>query len=206
MRAVNLLPRQTSGSALGFDRALAVAIAITVLVVAAVAGGFFLEKAHAGTARQEAASAQAALDLARSQQPTTTSPTPAQLQVPVVLSQAQPWHLALDSALSTRVAWDVLLAQLEYVVPSSVTLSTVTLGSSSGATGGTVTLGGTAYSSKDVAVFLAALARVPKVSQVALTSSATETGKKDVTFQITAQMTLPAVAIASPDTTTGGGA
>src|SRR4051812_45143623 len=110
MRAVNLLPRQaSSGKSLGFDRTFAVAIGATVLIVVAIGGGFFLAKSHASTARQEAAAAQAALDQARSQQPTSQSPPPATLQVPVVLSQAQPWHVALDSALSTRVSWDILL-------------------------------------------------------------------------------------------------
>jgi Tfp pilus assembly protein PilN len=205
MRAVNLLPRQTASRKLGFDPVLAVAAAVTILVAAAVAGGFFLEKAHAGTARQQAAAAQAALARAQSQQ-SSTHPS-AQLTIPVVLSQEQPWHVALDTALSTRVSWDTLLAQLEYVVPDTVTLTTVTLGSSSGTTSGSITLGGTAYTSGDVAQFLAALARVPKLSQVALTSSAVETGKNDVTFQITASMTLPVAAVAptpADATTTGG--
>ncbi len=205
MRAVNLLPNQTSGKSVGFDRALAIAAAVTVVVVVAVAGGFFLEKANAGTASREAVAAQAALDQALSQQPTTHSPAPAQLQIPVVLSQEQPWHLALDSALSTRVAWDVLLSQLEYVVPSTMTLTNVTLGSAPGAAGGTISLGGTAFSSKDIAVFLAALSRVPKVSQVALTSSAAEVGRNDVTFQISAVLTLPAAVTAPVDTSTTTG-
>jgi Tfp pilus assembly protein PilN len=212
MRAVNLLPRATNSGRrkAGFDRVLAVGIAITVLVTAALAGGFFLEKAHAGTERQRLAAAQRALAAARAKLPATRAPAPAQLQTPVVLSQAEPWHLALDAALASRVSWDVLLSQLEYVVPARVVLTSVTLGGTAGATGGTVSLGGSAYSMHDIGVFLSTLTHVPKLSQVTLVSSAANTGaKKVVTFQITAQAALPAalVAPATADmttTTTGG--
>jgi Tfp pilus assembly protein PilN len=210
MRAVNLLPRQTSARKLAVDRTLVVAVALTVLVATAVVGGFFLEKAQAATERQRMVTAQAALAKAQSQQPSSHSPAPARLTVPVVLSQEQPWHLALDAAISSRVAWDTLLRQLEYVVPSNITLTTVTLGSSGGGTtpaGGLISLGGSAFSSKDLAVFLATLARVPNVTQVALVSSTTASGSKFLTFQITAQMTLPAPPPApgtSTTTTTGG--
>ena len=212
MRAVNLLPRATSSSrkAAGFDRVLAVGIAVTVLVVAALAGGFFLEKAHAGTERRALAAAQAALATAKSQQPATQTPAPAQLQIPAVLSQAEPWHLALDAALASRVSWDVLLSQLEYVVPAKVVLTSVTLGGTAGATGGTVSLGGSAFSMHDIGVFLSTLAHVPKLSQVTLVSSAANTGGKSVvTFQITAQAAIPAppappAGAADMTTTTGG--
>jgi Tfp pilus assembly protein PilN len=185
-------------------------VALTVLVATAVVGGFFLEKAQAATERQRMVTAQAALAKAQSQQPSSHSPAPARLTVPVVLSQEQPWHLALDAAISSRVAWDTLLRQLEYVVPSNITLTTVTLGSSGGGTtpaGGLISLGGSAFSSKDLAVFLATLARVPNVTQVSLVSSTTASGSKFLTFQITAQMTLPAPPPApgtSTTTTTGG--
>jgi Tfp pilus assembly protein PilN len=212
MRAVNLLPRQTSNKKVGIDRVLVAAVAFTVFVVAALAGGFFLEKAHAATARQRLAAAQAALAQVQSQQPSTHSPAPAQLQIPVVLSQQEPWHVALDAALSTRVAWDVLLRQLEYVVPDRVSLTNVTVGgagASAGATSGTITLGGYAFSSDDLAIFLSTLARVPNVSQVTLVSTTTNAGSKVQTFQITAQMSLPAALTAPPatdttTTTTGG--
>ncbi len=213
MRAVNLLPRSTSSSRkAGFDRVLAVGLAITVLVVAALAGGFFLEKAHAGTERRALAAAQAALATAQSQHPTTQTPAPAQLQAPAVLLQSAPWHLALDAALASRVSWDVLLSQLEYVVPARVILTSVTIGGANGATGGSVTLGGSAFSMHDIGVFLSTLAHVPKLSQVTLVSSAANTGqgsKSVVTFQITAQATLPAAPVAptaatDTTTTTGG--
>lgn len=212
MRAVNLLPRQlTSDEKLGIDRAVVVSVAVTVLVAVLLAGGFFLEKTHAATERQRLATVQAELAQIESQQPSTNSSAPAQLQIPVVLSQQAPWHVALDSALSTRVAWDTLLRQLEYVVPDRVILTSVTVGGSgaaAGQTSGTITLGGSAFSSNDVAVFLSTLARVPNVSQVTLVSDATTVGTNIQTFQITAQMSLPVALTAPPatdtTTTTGG--
>lgn len=211
MRAVNLLPRQaTPDEKLGLDAAVVTGVAVTVLVATIVAGGFFLARAHAATQRQRMAAAQAALTRVQSQQPSTHSPAPVMLQIPVVLSQEEPWHVALDAALSNRVSWDVLLQQLEYVVPDRVRLTNVTVGgagAAAGATSGTITLGGYAFSSDDVAVFLSTLARVPKVSQVTLVSSTASAGSKVQNFQITAQMALPAALTAPPatDTTTTGG-
>jgi Tfp pilus assembly protein PilN len=205
MRAVNLLPRETSDNKLGFDRTVGVGIALTVVVAVIVAGGFFLEKANATAAQKRLAVAQLALANAQNQQPSTGSPTPTQLQVPVVLSQQQPWHVALDAALASRVSWDVLLRQLEYVVPDRVTITNLTVGgagTATGATSGTITIGGTAFSSQDIAVFLSTLARVPNLSQVTLVSTTADAGSKVVTFQITAQMALPAALTAPPPTDT----
>jgi Tfp pilus assembly protein PilN len=213
MRAVNLLPRETSSQSLGWNSELAAAVAFTVIIVVAVFGGFVLERSHAGAARQQLAGAQAALDRAKSQ-PTVTQK---QLQIPGVLSQAQPWHIALDAALSTRVSWDVLLSQLEYVVPERVVLTGVSFGAAgttgataaTGTASATVTLGGTAYSLHDIGVFLSTLTRVPKLTQVALVSTASDPASKTTTFQISAQVTLPTVAVApasptSTPTTSGG--
>jgi Tfp pilus assembly protein PilN len=211
MRAVNLLPRETSSNDLGANRALVVGIAVTVFVLAILAGAFFLEQSNASTARRRLADAQAALARAQSQQASNPSPA-ARLQVPVVLSQQEPWHVALSAALSTRVAWDVLLRQLEYAVPDKISLTSVTVGgagASTGAASGTITLGGSAFSSDDVAVFISTLQRLPRVSQVTLASSTGSSGSKVQTFSITAQMTLPVALTAPPQatdttTTTGG--
>ncbi len=211
MRAVNLLPRETGSKKPKFDRALVGGFSSSVLVAAILAGGFFLEKAHAANARQQLAEVQTELTQAQNKQPTTHTHGPATLQLPAVLAQQQPWQTALDSALSTRVAWDVLLRQLAYVVPDRITLTSVSLGGAGGTPGsasGTITLGGNAFSSDDIAVFLAMLARVPKVSQVNLVSNATNVGTPVQNFQITAQMSLPVALTAPPatdtTTTTGG--
>ena len=113
-------------------------------------------------------------------------------------------------SISSRVSWDVLLTQLEYVVPAKVGLTTVSFGGVPGATGAStvaLSLGGTAFSLHDVAVFVSTLARVPKISQVTLVSAAANTGSSVLTFQITAQVTLPATAVTpvTADTTTTGG-
>lgn len=211
MRAVNLLPRQVSGQRIGVDRTMVLGIAVTVLVAVLVAGGFFIEKSHAASEAQRAALIQAALERAQAAQQSGKTTPAAQLQIPVVLSQAQPWHLALTSALSTRVAWDTLLQQLEYVVPDRITITNVALGGAGAVAGGTtgsIALGGTAFSSDDIAVFESNLQHVPGLSQVTLVSSTANSQSPVHTFQMTAQMALPAALTAPPvtntTTTTGG--
>ena len=212
MRAVNLLPRATSSRKIGWNSELAAGIAFTLLIAVVVLGGFILERSHAATARQRLAVAQTALDGARSQ---PSAKQQAQLQIPAVVSQAPPWHLALDSALATRVSWDVLLSQLAYVLPPKVNLTSVTFGSAAdstgatGATSATIALGGSAFSLHDIAVFISTLSRVPKLSQVTLVSTAANTNSNVMTFQITAKAALPAAPVApagtaGTSTTTGG--
>lgn len=210
MRAVNLLPRQAADKKFAVDRALVIGVALTLIVAAAIAGGFFMEKANAATAKQRLVSAQAALRRAEQQQPTKNSPAPARLTIPVVLSQKEPWHVAFDSALATRTLWDELLQKLEYVVPDTVRLTTVTLGSAGGTTagapGGSISIGGTAYSQADIANFLSTLARVPDLTQVTLTSTATNVGTNTITFQITAQLIIAGTPVpANEYTSTKGG-
>ena len=104
MRAVNLLPPdESNGRDGGFDRALGAGVAVTVLVAAIMAGGFFLEKAHASTEQQRLATAQTALVRAQSQQPTAGQPAPKHLETPVVLSQAEPG--TSRSTPRSRPAW-----------------------------------------------------------------------------------------------------
>jgi Tfp pilus assembly protein PilN len=205
MRAVNLLPRDAKARKFEWNGETSAALGFTLVIVVAVIGGFLLAQSHASSAQQQLASAQAALDAAKSK-PTAQQ---TRLQIPGVLQQAQPWHLALDTAISTRVAWDTLLSQLEYVVPAKVLLTSVSFGAAggtgatTGATSATVALGGTAYSLHDVGVFLATLARVPKLTQVNLVSTTADTSSKTptTTFSITAQVNLPAV-VAPPTSPT----
>jgi len=214
MRAVNLLPRTTTSRQFAWNTELAAGVGFTLIIIVALIGGFLLERSNASSAKQQLASAQAALARAQ-RQPKAKQ---AKLQIPEVLSQAQPWHIALDSALSTRVSWDVLLSQLEYVVPAKVVLTNVTFGAASNGSGtpsaaastsASVQLGGTAYSLHDIGVFLSTLARVPKLTQVTLVNTATDKGTNTTTFQISAQVSLPAAAVASAGaattTTTAGG-
>jgi len=205
MRAVNLLPREKTGRKVAWNGELAASIALTVLIAVAVLGGFLVERSHAGAQRQRLAAAQTALDTATAQ----AAAKQTRLQMPDVLTQVEPWHIALKTALSTRVSWDVLLSQLSYVVPARVILTSVSFGSAGAtttATTATVTLGGNAYTLHDVAVFLSTLARIPTLSKVSLVSSSASIGTNVVTFQITAQVTLPTVAPATTtDTSITGG-
>lgn len=214
MRAVNLLPRTTTSRKFAWNSELAAGVGFTLIIIVALIGGFLFERSNASSAKQQLASAQAALAQAQ-RQPKAKQ---AKLQIPAVLSQAQPWHIALNSALSTRVSWDVLLSQLEYVVPAKVVLTNVTFGaaangagpsSAAGSTSASVQLGGTAYSLHDIGVFLSTLERVPKLTQVTLVNTATDKGTNTTTFQISAQVSLPAAAVApagaATTTTTAGG-
>src|SRR3954454_4585038 len=106
MRAVNLLPNQAGNAKFALDRVLVGAIALTVLVIAAVGGRYFVEKANASSAQQRLTSAQDLL--ARAEARAAAPPATAQLQVPAVLQQQGPWHVALNTAMSTRMSWDVL--------------------------------------------------------------------------------------------------
>lgn len=204
MRAVNLLPRETGQKSVGFDRTVAIGVAVTVFIAAILAGGFFLERADAASARQRLADVQAALTVAQTQQSSTSSSGQARLQVPVVLSQQDPWHVALDSAISTRVAWDAFLRQLEYAVPDRITLASITVGGASGAgsASGAIAITGNAFSADEVAAFLSTLARLPKVSQVTLVSNITNSGSPVQNFSITAQLALPTALTAPPATDT----
>ena len=102
----------------------------------------------------------------------------------------------------------MLLRQLEYVVPGRVTVTNMTIGGT-GTPSGAILIGGTAFSSNDIAVLLSTLARVPHVSQVALVNTTAASSESNLqTFQVTAQMALPAAVTAPPvtdtTTTTGG--
>ena len=115
-------------------------------------------------------------------------------QIPVVLSQEEPWHVALDSALATRVSWDVLLRQLEYVVPSRVSLTNVTVGGTgtTAGTSGTITIGGTP-SRRTTSRSSSRRSRAFRTSRRSRSSAARRMADSSIqTFQITAQMAIPA--------------
>ncbi|MDX6480133.1 MAG: hypothetical protein QOG85_643 [Gaiellaceae bacterium] len=219
MRAVNLLPRETSTRTLDVNSELSAAIAFTAVILVAVLGGFFLERSHVTAEKQRLASIQATFD----KETAEANAKHTQLQNPDVLSQEQLWHVALDSALSTRMRWDVLLAQLEYVTPDRIRLTNVTFGSPPAATSApgssvtsslvgqtvaTVQISGNAYTLQDIAVYLSTLSRVPKLSQVRLVTSTRTKGSDWGTFQLKAQVilpTAPAPPVATTDTTTDSG-
>ncbi|HLX31145.1 MAG TPA: PilN domain-containing protein [Gaiellaceae bacterium] len=199
MRAVNLLPRDTRSRRGGrrVDPLVAGGAALTVVVVAAVAGGFALAHGHATSEQQKLATARAELRQLQAQERRSSVTTKPVLPTPTVIAQEVPWQAAVTSALLTRVAWDDVLWQLAHVVPANLTLSTVTLGgSATGSTtsatpgaAGSLTVGGTAFSEQGVAQLLARLSLVPGVSGVTLTSSSADPKSGVVTFVVAASVT-----------------
>ena len=214
MRAVNLLPREHERRNGGrrVDPLVAGGAALSVVVLAALGGGFALEHSHASSERQKLATARAELARLQAQSRQGSGARTPTLPTPVVTQQQLPWQTALTSALATRVAWDDVLAQLGRVVPSNVTVSTVTLGAGAASGGtapppgaaGTLSVGGSAFSESGVAQLLARLGLVPDLSAIALTSSTTDAKSGVVSFTITAQVGTPTppAAVAAP---AGGG-
>src|SRR5262249_13137439 len=139
-----------------------------------------------------------------------------------VLAQQGPWRVALNTAMSTRMSWDVLLGEIANVTPSRIVLNTLSFGNSAGTpfaqtgafgdTGGapvtTLSIGGKAYNEHDVAVFMSTLAHVPRIVDVAIVSTGID-DSGTVNFSIAAHVALP-VGITPPapatDTTTTTGA
>lgn len=214
MRAVNLLPRENERRQGGrrVDPLVAGGAALSVVVLAALGGGFALEHSHAASERQKLAAARSELARLQAESRQGSGARTPTLPTPVVTQQQLPWEAALTSALATRVAWDDVLAQLARVVPSNVTVSTVSLGSGSGTgatasttapppgSAGSLTLGGSAFSESGVAQLIARLGLVPDLSAIALTSSTADPKSGVVTFTITAQVGIPTppTAIAAP--------
>jgi hypothetical protein len=224
MRAVNLLPReaQDRNSLRGVNKLRVGATVLTLVVVAAVGGGFTLARSHARSEQQELAAARSALTLLQARQQETSRNAAPPLASPSVTSQEMPWMAALSTALATRIAWDRTLAELAHVVPATVTLSNVTLGPTSGTTStpgaaGTFSISGQAYSQDGVAQLLSRLLLVPDLTQVALQSTSTDPKSNVVTFDISAQVkgastafttttTAPTSTTTTPTTTAGGAA
>jgi Tfp pilus assembly protein PilN len=210
MRAVNLLtydaglsvssPKlRVSKGALPFGAAL----------LGALACGFVALQFT--SARADVASLNDQLDAVRAQQAALEAQTPK--GDPQVLAERRQRESALATALDYRIAWENLLGDVGYVLPSEVLLTTLhaetptspvptttqTGGSfaASGSTttetaptGPTFTVSGLAPSQRVVAKTIRRLALVPGLKDVALTSSVTSTtnGKKALTFTVTASV------------------
>lgn len=209
MKAVNLLPRdsQRRPSSRRVDPLLAGGATLTVVVAAALGGAFVLEHSHASSAQQKLATARTELSRLQAESRQGSGVSTPVLPTPAVTQQEGPWNAALSSALSTRVAWDDVLAQLARVVPGNVTVTTVTLGAATPGTttavgsAGTLALGGTAFSENGVVQLLSRLALVPDLTSIALTSSSADPKTGVVTFSITAQVAGPtSIAAAAPAT------
>ena|SRR5579875_2276194 len=206
MKAVNLLPGdEAAGRSFGGrDPVLVFGAVATFAVVLGTAGGFLLAHEHAGSARQQLSFAQQQLSAAQAKQQRDQQAAKANkpvLPTPSVTSQEKPWRDAVASAMSTRIAFDVVLAQFERVVPDDITLTELTMdapapgaGTTSTAptggtaTGGAFTLSGTAFSEDSVARLMSRLMLVPSLTGVSLLSSSADPHSGIVTFQINAQV------------------
>lgn len=204
MKAVNLLPRESQArrSFSGADPFLAGGAAVTVVVLAAIGGGFALAHSHAASEQHQLATVKSELaQLQREQTQSGAVATPT-IATPSVTGQTPTWQSAVNSALAGRVAWDNVLAQLGRVVPANVTLTAVTLGAAgstgttTGAAGpGALSLSGTAFDQNTVATLLSRLQLVPNVSNIALTSSTADPKTGVVSFVITAQTNAPVTSL-----------
>jgi Tfp pilus assembly protein PilN len=210
MRAVNLLPRETHTRRTfsGVDPFLAAGAALTVVVVAAVGGGFVLAHSHAVSEQRKLAAARTELAQLQREQTRSGSVATPILPTPAVTAQTPTWQAAIESALNGRVAWDDVLFQIGRITPGNVSLTSVTLGASSttstaSAGPGTLSLAGTAFNQDSVAQLLARLQLVPNLSSVTLTSSTADPKSGVVTFVIAAQTSVP---VTAPATTTAAGA
>jgi Tfp pilus assembly protein PilN len=238
MRAVNLLPReyQNAKSIRHEDPAVVVGSALGVIVMIALGGAFFVAHGHANA--EQARLSAARLELAQIAAHQKPAPKPVKPSAPItpivappaVTGQEATWLSAVSTNLAQRIAWDRLLREVSLVIPSDVTLLSLTMSaptaSAAAATpGGASAQGfviqGTAFSYDSVARLLSRLALVPDLSNVTLTStgsggasgSSSSQSTGGVQFNITAAVKgAPAPPAAAPvvpastDTTTGSGA
>ena len=211
MRAVNLLPHETQagrGFAAGINPVVVGGAALTVVVAIALAGGFVLEHGHASSAERQLDTARAQLAQATARQSTHTG-TPI-VPTPTVAGQIASWKTAVDTALSTRVAYDVLLAQLGRIVPANVGLLSVSIGGTAGTpaaagSAGLLSIEGTAFSQSGVAQLLARLALLRQVTGVTLTSTSVDAKTGAVSFVISAQLKGATAAFTTATTSAGSG-
>ena len=220
MRAVNLLPRESrsSRSVTAQNLPAVVGGGLGFLVVAALAAGYLSASSKVGAAQTELTAAQA--QLAATPVPpapkTQVNATPTE-----ALSQQAPRLQAVSSALSQRIAWDRVLREFSFVLPTDVWLQSVQMSApaAGSAAGGTTaangfSVTGTTSSYESVARLLSRMYLVPDLEQVTL--SQVSGSDKLISFSISAGVksgaapaaaTPPAAPVAPPaDNSTDSGA
>jgi len=236
MRAVNLLPADASQrkSIRKEDPAVVVGSALGAIVLVALVAGFLNVhgKVNADQKRLTAVQTELAKLSETKRAAPVASSAPAQVQpiipVPQVVSEQQPRLDAIATAMSTRIAWDRILREFSLVLPSDVSLSSMTLTAPvapapglpvTGSPQQGLVIAGTTYSYDAVARLLSRLMLVPDLTNVTLASSsasaATSTAPSVVSFSISAGVkgapapppvvTTTATTTATTDTTTGTG-
>ena len=232
MRAVNLLPEDPTQrkSIRKEDPAVVVGSALGVIVLIALGTGFMNvhAKVNAEQAKLTAARSELAqLSLVKRHAATVLKPVhvKAIVPVPAVTSEQQPRLDALSSAMSTRIAWDRILREFSLVLPSDVSLTSLTMtapavvATTPGVAAAPVaaaqgfTIAGTAFSHDGVARLLSRLMLIPDLDNVTLSNSAAAANgvNGSVQFSISAQVKgapapvapAPAAVAPAPATTTG---
>lgn len=184
MRAVNLLPRQHVARSEKRSNVVALVATIGGAVVAlGLAGGFLLGNRSVDRQRQALADARAVLAVT----PAKTLSAQTQAFRSTVLSQREERSLALAAALGQRVVWDRVLRDVALVLPSDVSLTsltgsvplgsgapvppTTTVASPIPSTPTALTIQGYTYSQDGVAELLSRLEVVSDLKNVQLQSS-----------------------------------
>jgi Tfp pilus assembly protein PilN len=196
MRAVNLLPPDAAQrkSFRKEDPAVVVGSALGVIVIMALAAGFMSVHAKVNADQKRltdvrAELAQLSLVKRRAVAPPKPVHTKPIVPVPAVTSEEQPRLSAISNAMSTRIAWDRILREFSLVLPSDITLTSLTLNAppaavaavpgaapappAGGAQG--LSIAGSAYSHDGVARLLSRLMLIPDLTNVTLASSAAAT-------------------------------
>jgi Tfp pilus assembly protein PilN len=228
MRAVNLLPSgsESRKSFRSEDPAVVVGSLLGVVVLLALGAGFM--NVHSKVNAEQRKLTAARTELARlsltKKDPVIAKPiiTKPIVPIPAVTSEEQPRLTALASAMSTRIAWDRILREFSLVLPTDVTISSLTLtapaaaattGAPVGAPSQGLSITGSAFSHDGVARLLSRLMLIPDLANVTLassTASTSGTGPSGVQFSISAGVkgapappAPPAAPPVTTDTTTG---
>jgi hypothetical protein len=225
MRAVNLLPKDANKSARSISRedpAVVVGSALGAVVLVALAGGFMnvhskvnhnqklLDGARAEYAQVSAEVAQ------REPVKTTTVKPKVIIPVPSVTSEEGPRLAAVSAALDARIAWDRILREFSLVLPSDVSVQSVSLqapdpnstGAPTGQTAQGFSIQGHAFSHDGVARLLSRLMLIPDLENVTLGSSDADPSSGAVSFSIAASIkgavapAVPAAPVVTPPATT----
>ncbi len=195
MRAVNLLPKEHAEPTFKKEQLpFVVGGCVGLIMVALLVSQSLSQSGKIASERQALNDLQAQLAALPGPPP---GPTPGQTQ----LAEDQNTRLAaLQSALTTRVAWDRVLREFSLVLPEDVWLTQMSLRSpvspatgqapegDSGPTG--FTIEGSTYSHDAVARLLSRLGVVPDLTNVQLVNSAAESdkGQTIVRFTISADI------------------
>jgi Tfp pilus assembly protein PilN len=191
MRAVNLLPRDVQRSGLKPTAPVLTGVVGAIVVTTALCAGFLLQSAKVAEKRNE-------LDAARAELALVPPPAPQQADngaAGLAAEEAQR-VIALQAAITGRVAWDRILREVSLVLPKDVWVSSLSLNApqpGEGVTARQFSISGNAYSHEGVARLLSRIALIPDLANVQLGGSnrLTPGEKSTVSWSITARIREP---------------